>query len=122
MRGAVLDIWSTRGGGFYGLGYLVTFSILEVRLIVSNMYESDGVVSFFTSEIIDYVLRLGVQSFVNGVLALIWPLLLLDVMDVWALPALLAGYLLFEHLLRARLEAWFPELRAAKLQRRSRGD
>ena len=36
-REAAVTLWSSRGGGFYGLGYVVTFVVLEIRLFASQV-------------------------------------------------------------------------------------
>jgi hypothetical protein len=111
IRGALLEIWRARGGGFYGLGYLVTFLILEARMIGTEFAGSDSVASFLSSQLLEYVLRLGILSLVNALQAFIWPALLFLVIGFWAVAVLVAGHLVFERWLRPWVESVFPELR-----------
>jgi hypothetical protein len=111
LRASLLRIWRARGGGFYGLGYLVTFIVMEVRLVGGEVMASESVVDFVASQAGERVLRLGIDSFVNSILAFAWPAFVLDRFQLWGLVALAVGYLAFEKVLKPRLEATFPELR-----------
>jgi hypothetical protein len=63
---SVLKIWRTRGGGFYGFGYVVAFVVLEVRAFVGN-FEGDGdIATMIVQEVLQFVFRFAAQSFVNG--------------------------------------------------------
>lgn len=111
VREALLNIWRARGGGFYGLGYLIAFLVLEARMLVGDVGESATVAGFVSSQIAEYVFRFTFMSFVNFFLAMIWPLYLLEMLGVWGFAVLGGGYLVFEKVLRPEVEAWFPELR-----------
>lgn len=111
IRQGLLGLWRARGGGLYGLGYVVAFVLLEVKVVVGEFAGSEGVIAFLGDQLLEYLLRLGLMSFVNVVLAFLWPLLLLERLGVWGLLLLPAAYLLFERWLRPRVEAAFPELR-----------
>jgi hypothetical protein len=110
LRAGLLGIWRARGGGFYGLGYLVTFVLLEVRLLATEVAQSEGVAEFVGSQLLEYLFRVGILSLLNVVQALIWPLLVLGQTGPWGLALLPLGYLAFERWLRPRVEAAFPEL------------
>jgi len=126
MRVSYLDragarIWRSRGGGLYGFGYLVTFVILEVRLVASEFDASGGVFEFFSDQLLEYLFRLGFMSLANVVLAFLWPLLLIERFQLWGILALGVGYFVFERWLRAAIEAQIPELKPApKPPRRER--
>lgn len=110
VRQGLLGIWRARGGGFYGLGYVVCFVLLEIRTVVSQFVGSDSVLGFLFEELLGYLLRLGFMSFINLFLAFIWPAFLLELLGGWGFIALGGGYLLFEHALRPAVELRFPEL------------
>ncbi|MCZ6644165.1 MAG: hypothetical protein O7G86_06425 [Gammaproteobacteria bacterium] len=112
IRGALLGVWRARGGGLYGLGYVVTFIVLEIRLIVGDVAESEGVVDFVSSQLIEFIFRFGIQSFVNGFLAFLWPVYVLNWLGTWSIVLLVGGYYGFEKLLRPAVEEWLPELRS----------
>jgi hypothetical protein len=110
MGDGSFSTWRARGGGFFGLGYLIAFVVLELQMISTEVRGSDGVVEFFTSQIVEYIFRFAVQSLVNVILALIWPVYVLQWLEGWGLVALGGGYLLFEKVLRSYVEGWFPQL------------
>jgi hypothetical protein len=109
-REGLIGIWRARGGGFYGLGYLVTFVILEVRMLIGEFQESTSVAGFLTTQLLEYVLRVGLLSLVNALQAFLWPLLTIAAVGAWAIPVLAGGYFAFERWLRPLVEAEFPEL------------
>lgn len=119
-RGWLLDLWLSRGGGFYGLGFAVTFVTLEILFIFDDVRGSDSVYDFVAQEMLEFVFRIGYQSIINLVQAIIWPVLLLERLGVWAFALLAAGYLGFEYLARPLLEARLPELRDARVNRENK--
>ncbi len=110
IRDGLVSVWRARGGGFYGLGYLITFIVLEIRLVVGDVSESEGVVDFVSNQMIEFIFRFGVQSFINGFLAFMWPVYVLDWLGVWSIAMLVVGYLVFERVLRPIVEGWLPGL------------
>ena len=91
VRTGLDSLWQSRGGGFYGLGAVAAFVYLEVRLVVGEFAESEGVAEFLTAEIIEFIFRLGFMSIVNSVLAFIWPFILIARIGLWPALALIAG-------------------------------
>ena len=112
VRETLVNIWRARGGGFYGLGYLIAFVVLEARMLAGDVGESATVVDFVASQAAEYLFRFTVMSFVNMFLAMIWPFYLLQWVGVWGFAILAGGYVVFEWVLRPSVEAWIPELRA----------
>ena len=49
MGDGLFSTWRARSGGFFGLGYLIAFVVLELQMISTEVRGSDGVVEFFTS-------------------------------------------------------------------------
>lgn len=111
LRDGMIAIWRSRGGGLYGFGYLVTFVILEVRLVVSEFDASGGLFEFLTDQLLEYLFRLGFMSLANVVLAFLWPLLVIERFQLWGIVGLGLGYLVFERWLRGLIEAQIPELK-----------
>jgi hypothetical protein len=66
---------------------------------------------------VQYLLRISVESIVNSVLALVWPIYLLRWLGWYGLVVFWIGYVGFEYGLRPLLENWFPELEAARAER-----
>jgi hypothetical protein len=115
LRGALLDIWCARGGGYYGLGYLITFLVLESRMLTREFQAADGVMTFVGGQMLEYLLRISLLSFVNALQAFIWPLLVLGSLGAWwGLVLLAGGYLAFERGLRPGIEKVLPELKRAR--------
>ncbi len=110
IRDGLVGVWRARGGGFYGLGYLITFMVLEIRLVVGDVSESEGVVEFVSSQLIEFIFRFGIQSFINGFLAFMWPVYILDWLGAWGVAVLIGGYFGFEKLLRPTVEGWLAGL------------
>ncbi|HMB73890.1 MAG TPA: hypothetical protein VKQ06_09985 [Gammaproteobacteria bacterium] len=114
-RSWLARLWQAKGGGFYGLGYVVTFVWLEFRSLTGEIAQSTDVGSFLAGQVFGYLIRFSLESFLNVAVALVWPVLLLQSLGVWAIPLLAAGFVGFERAARPHAEAWFPELRAARL-------
>ena len=115
MRSAAITVWAARGGGFYGLGYLVTFLILEVRMFAGEYSESTGAVDFITSQALEFVFRISLMSFFNGLMAFVWPFFVIEWLGgTWGLFVLLVGYVVVEKGIRPQVEGRWPELKLAR--------
>lgn len=119
VRSWMLKLWQAKGAGFYGLGYVAVFVSLEVRSLTGDLGGSDGVSGFLAGQVLDYLLRISIESFMNGVFALIWPLHVFLWLEVWAIPVLALAFLVFERYIRPKVESWFPELNEAELDETS---
>ena len=111
LRGSLVRLWRARGGRLYGLGFVITFVVLEVQTFVQQVATGTSFVSFIADELIAFVLRFTLTSFVNTVLALVWPALLLDRFGGWAIVLLAVGFLGYERFVRPLAERFVPELR-----------
>lgn len=100
------SLWQARGGGFYACGFAVTFVWLELRTLAGEIAAASGVGSFLSEQLIEFIVRFTVQSITNTVQAFLWPLWFLGNYELWGLLGLLAGYLLFRHLLKEPLTRW----------------
>jgi hypothetical protein len=116
-RAWIAALWQAKGGGFYGLGYVITFLALEAWTLTSAVGESSSASGFVAAQAIQYVLRISVESILNTVLALIWPVHLLRWLGGYGLIVVAAGYAAFELGIRPLVENWFPELREARIER-----
>lgn len=112
LKHGLLAIWRVRGGGFYGLGYVVCFVVLEVRMFVGNFDGSSDVVRQIVFEVLEFVFRFTVQSFLNGLLAFIWPAFVLDLLGGWGILVIALAWLVFDRWGKRRIEAWLPDLRS----------
>ena len=111
LRAALLGLWRARGGGFYGLGFVITFVVLEVQTTMAQLACSTSFVGFVTEQLLEFVFRLAWNSLLNTFLALIWPVLLLNLVGGWGIALLVVGYFGYERILRPRVELLIPELR-----------
>jgi hypothetical protein len=116
-RSWLVALWQKKGGGFYGLGYVITFIVLEVITLTSAVGGGSSVTGLIAGQAIQYVLRVSVESILNTVLALLWPIYLLRWLGGYGLIVLAVGYVGFEYALRPLVEHWFPELKAARVER-----
>jgi len=116
LKALLLSVWIRRGAGFYGLGWIVTFIVLEVQLFIDEWSGSDGFFEFVGGQLLEYVLRVGLLSFLNTLLALLWPLYVLEWFYGYGIVALVAGYFAFEKGLRPGLEHLLPELAQARAE------
>jgi len=117
-RRRFLGIWQGKGGGLYGLGYALTFVALEVRALGSDIAASDSAAGFLAGQVFGYLIRISFDSILNALYALVWPLVLLQSLGVWAAGALTGAFLIFACAGRHRLDAWFPEVAEARLAKR----
>jgi hypothetical protein len=106
VRRAVRRLWDARGGGFYACGFVVTFIWMEINMLLDDVVEAESVGDFFSSQIFEMFFRYFSESFVNGFLALIWPVYVIEFRPPWGFALLLGMYLVFAGLLKAPLERW----------------
>src|SRR5262245_28204278 len=61
LRRWLVKLWASRGGGFYGLVYVVTFVALEIRSLSGGLTTVSGLLA----QAVQYVLRFSVDSVRN---------------------------------------------------------
>jgi hypothetical protein len=120
VRAWFVKLWQAKGGGFYGLGYVAVLASLEFQTFTGDIAGSDSVTGFVAGQVLGYVLRVSIESFINVLLALIWPVNVIGWLGLWAIPVLGAGFLAFESVVRPIVESWFPEMRDARIERARR--
>jgi hypothetical protein len=113
-RESAVALWSSRGGGFYGLGYLITFVILEVRMFVTGIETSDDVVAFLGQQMLEMFLRIAFESLGNVLQAFLWPLLWLSALGNWGIAVLIGGWWGYGRFLAPRVARWGVETRRKK--------
>lgn len=99
-------VWKIRGGGLYAVGYALTFVFLEARAIIREVAEAEGVVDFFTNQIIEFLFRFLSESLVNMISAFLWPVYLIDLWQPYGLALLVALFILFPIVLKKPIERW----------------
>lgn len=106
LRGWFRKIWDVRGGGLYACGYAITFVVLEVTTVVSEIADSDGIIDFFTEQLFEFIFRFLSDSLVNMIHALIWPVYFIQWSPLIGAIALVAAYSLFAKYLKKPIEKW----------------
>lgn len=109
LRDGLLRLWRTRGGGFYGFGYVVAFVVLEVHAFITNWIGTDDVVGMVVQEVLGFLFRFAGQSLLNGVLAFGWPVFVLQYLGGWGLTLLGVAWWLFDRFARPVIVARLPE-------------
>lgn len=115
MRKGLIDLWRARGGGAYGFGYMVTFVVLEVRGGIAQFAETLTEGTTLLAMVIEVVARFGLETLLNMIFALIWPVWLIQYFGGYGVALVAVWFLLFEKLLRPLIESWVPELRAEEV-------
>jgi len=114
LHDGLLKMWRTRGGGFYGLGYLVCFIVLEVHAFVGNFEGGNDVVTMVVQEVVQFVFRFTAQSFLNSLLAFLWPAFVLDYLKGWGVALIGVGWIMFDRWAKPQIDAWLPGLKPAE--------
>lgn len=99
-------VWLTYGGGLYAVGYATTFIYLEVKTIIGELLEADGIVDFLTDQIFEFVIRFAADSIANMVQALLWFIPVLSFSPPIGMIALGVGFYVFDIFLRERVAEW----------------
>lgn len=99
-------VWQIRGGGLYACGYAVTFVVLEVRSLAGDVFEADGIVDFFTEQIVETLFRFLSESLSNMIYAFIWPVQVITYRAPWGAIGLGLAFLVFDLVLRKPIERW----------------
>lgn len=116
-REAAVTLWSSRGGGFYGLGYVVTFVVLEIRLFASGIAQSDDVVTFLGQQLLETFFRIAFESLANTLQAFLWPLLVLSALGNWGIVLLVAGWWSYGRFVAPTVARWGVKTRQRKPKR-----
>ena len=106
LRRSLRTLWNARGGGLYACGYVITFVWLEIRTIAGELLASDSALSFVTQQFAETLFRLISDSFVNSLLAFVWPAFVLDWSPLWGAILLGVLYLAFPRFLKPLLNRW----------------
>ena len=106
LRRWFAKVWQIRGGGLYACGYAVTFLVLEVRSLAGDVFEAEGIVDFFTEQIVETLFRFLGESLSNMIYAFMWPLQVISYRPPLGAIGLGLAFLLFDLVLRKPIERW----------------
>ena len=96
-------VWDIRGGGLYACGFAVTFVVLEIGSLADDVL---GISAIFSGEVVGFLVGFIIDSFVNTLSALIWPVYVLQWAPPWGVFALALAYWLFPTYVKEHIEAW----------------
>jgi hypothetical protein len=109
FRSWFAKVWNIRGGGLYALGYAVTFIVLEVTTVISELAESEGVGDFLSGQLVEFIFRFASDSIFNLVKALMWPVYVVQWQSPFGAIALGLAFLIFPTYLKKPITKWlFP--------------
>ena len=102
--------WKVRGGGLYACGFAATFVYLEVRTITGEFIESSSIGAFFSEQLIEFVFRFAIDSIVNTVQALMWPVYFVQWQPPIGAIGLGLAFFAFPKYLKPPITKWlFPD-------------
>jgi hypothetical protein len=93
--------------------------VLQVRSFTEAVTGATSFSEFVIGEIAGHLLRFGIDSFVNGLLALLWPFFVIEHLHGLGIALLIGAFFVFERWLKPSVVQWLPELRRRR-KRRSR--
>jgi hypothetical protein len=109
LRDTYLRMWRSRGGGFYGLGYVVAFIALELQATISSWESaSDNIAGLVLQEVLQFLFRFAAQSMLNGFLALGWPIYVVDKLGGWGIALIAVSWWSFDRYARPWIAARLP--------------
>ncbi len=66
-------LWRTKSGGFYGIGYIISFVFLELRSFAEELINFDFTISGLIGQLISQILSFGVETLINSIQSFAWP-------------------------------------------------
>ena len=103
-------VWRIRGGGLYACGFAATFIYLEVSTIASEFVGSSSISAFFSEQLIEFVFRFAIDSIVNTVRALMWPVYFVQWQPPLGAIGLGLAFFAFPKYLKPPITKWlFPD-------------
>ena len=103
-------VWKVRGGGLYACGYAITFVVLEVTTVIGELAESTSIGNFLSEQLIEFVFRFASESMVNLLMALMWPVFVVQWQPPFGAIGLGLAYLAFAKYLKKPISDWLlPE-------------
>jgi len=78
-------------------------------MLVEDWQDSQGIADFLGQQLLEFVFRFFIESFINSLLAFVWPLLLIGQLELWGVGLLVVGYFAFERAIKPRLAKFIPD-------------
>jgi len=106
IRRSFRTVWDARGGGLYACGYVLTFIWLEITMFIDDILSAESIGALFGEQIFEMLFRFLGESLQNMIQAFMWPVFVIQISDKWGIAILVVMYLVFNKLIKARLERW----------------
>jgi hypothetical protein len=107
LRGWFRKVWDVRGGGLYAVGFAVAFLFFEIReVFFDDIPQFAAINSVFSSELVAFGIQVIVDTMVNFVKALIWPVYIATLWPPAGAIALGVAFVLFPRYLKTPIENW----------------
>ena len=100
------EVWSVRGGGLYATGFAIAFLYLEIVEIVTDDIPTLFATNLMSSEIIGLIVQFLIDTFVNFIMALMWPAFVAMFAPPWGAIGLGVAFVVFDRFLRKHIEEW----------------
>jgi len=103
-------VWDVRGGGLYAVGFAVAFLYFEIReAILEDIPQFVAMNNVLSSELIGFGIQFIIDSMLNFVRALLWPMYVVSLWPPVGLIALIVAFVLFPRYLKTPIERWLFE-------------
>lgn len=107
FRGWFRKVWDVRGGGLYACGFAAAFLYFEIReLVLEDVGQFIALNSYLGSELFGFVIQFFVDTGINFVKALMWPVYLVTLWPPAGAIALGIGFALFPRFVKPHIERW----------------
>jgi hypothetical protein len=116
-------VWRVRGGGLYAFGFAVSFAIYEIQMLVEDFGADSDFIVLFNGQIIQFIVNFLLESLMNTVHALMWPLYVVQLAPPFGAIGLGFAFVFFAKVLKKPIEAWlFAESTASESHSESQDD
>ena len=104
-------VWEVRGGGLYAVGFAVAFLFFEIReAVAEDIPQFFAMNNVLSSELIGFAIQFVIDTLVNFVRALLWPMYVVMLWPPAGAIALAVAFMLFPRYLKRPIERWlFPD-------------
>jgi len=99
-------VWHVRGGGLYPVGFALGFIYLDLSTVVSEVAESSSVGDFLINQLIEFVFRFAIDSIVNTIQAVMWPVYVIQLSPPYGAIGLGMAFLVFTIYIQEPIERW----------------
>ncbi len=100
------NVWAVRGGGLYAVGFGVTFLYLEVLEIITDDIPTLFTINLMSGELIEYIISFIIDTFMNFLTALMWPVFIVMFAPPWGAIGLGVAFVAFNRFLKEPVERW----------------